>query len=76
MGFRNGFTKRWPTPRGSVVRVAGPEPLHRALYYRLRRVYIGVADTEDDHILALIASRRSLGVGAPGVRAFTTNALN
>jgi hypothetical protein len=76
MGFRNGLTKRRPTPRWSVVGIAGPEPLDRALYYRLRRVYIGVADTEDDHILAPIACRRSLGVGTPGVRAFTANALN
>jgi hypothetical protein len=56
--------------------VARPEPFHRALNYRRGSVYIGIADTEDDHILAPIASRRSLGVGAPGVRAFTANALN
>jgi hypothetical protein len=58
------------------VSVAGPKTLYRALDYRRRSVYIRVADTEDDHILASISCRRRLGVGPPGVRAFAADALN
>ena len=55
------------------MRVAGAQPLDRALDDGRGRVDRGISDTENDDILAAIARGDSLVVSNPGVRAVAAN---
>ena len=57
------------------MRIAGSKALHGPLYDGLGRIDIGIADTENDHILAPIARRRCFPMRSPGIGAFAANAI-
>ena len=52
-----------------------PQPLDGLLNDRLRRVQIGIANTQDNYVFAAIAGGAGFVVCQPGVSAFPTDSL-
>ena len=57
------------------MRVPGSELRDRALNDRFGRADIGIADTENDDVLATLTRRSRFIVGEPGISTLTADAL-